>query len=354
MRKQSGRAGCRRRARSRPNADAPSTGGDLDGADDRRAVPTATLLRRPRSPQAIAAHAPVRRRVRDAAVLPDADVRPRRRGRPVRAKQLARARASTSSTSRSTRTTTRRRATNRWVNEWKLPTRAVHVRRRPHGRRPHAVRGRLQPRRARAGGRERCVVGPAATLKPRRRRRARSLRRLRFSRESRSPVAPRRRTHRDRLLRRPRHDRRRRLDPREGRRSRTPSPPTSASTTRPTSPASRSARSPTAPRRRASSTAARSSSTRGSWRSSAGPSTSRARGKTYFNTTPLGRAVTGTMLVHAMHEHGVDIWGDGSTYKGNDIERFFRYGLLDEPGPPHLQAVARRAVRRRSSAAARR
>ncbi len=51
-------------------------------------------------------------------------------------------------------------------------------------------------------------------------------------------------------------------------------------------------------------------------------------GKTYFNTTPLGRAVTGTMLVQAMREHGVDIWGDGSTYKGNDIERFFRYGLL--------------------------
>jgi argininosuccinate synthase len=54
-------------------------------------------------------------------------------------------------------------------------------------------------------------------------------------------------------------------------------------------------------------------------------------GKTYFNTTPLGRAVTGTMLVQAMHEHGVDIWGDGSTYKGNDIERFFRYGLLANP-----------------------
>ena len=54
-------------------------------------------------------------------------------------------------------------------------------------------------------------------------------------------------------------------------------------------------------------------------------------GKTYFNTTPLGRAVTGTMLVHAMREHGVDIWGDGSTYKGNDIERFFRYGLLANP-----------------------
>jgi len=51
-------------------------------------------------------------------------------------------------------------------------------------------------------------------------------------------------------------------------------------------------------------------------------------GSTYFNTTPLGRAVTGTMLVQAMKEDGVDIWGDGSTYKGNDIERFFRYGLL--------------------------
>jgi argininosuccinate synthase len=45
-------------------------------------------------------------------------------------------------------------------------------------------------------------------------------------------------------------------------------------------------------------------------------------GKTYFNTTPLGRAVTGTMLVRAMHADGVDVWGDGSTYKGNDIERF--------------------------------
>jgi argininosuccinate synthase len=54
----------------------------------------------------------------------------------------------------------------------------------------------------------------------------------------------------------------------------------------------------------------------------------RTAGRTYFNTTPLGRAVTGTMLVRAMHEHGVEIWGDGSTYKGNDIERFYRYGLL--------------------------
>ena len=54
-------------------------------------------------------------------------------------------------------------------------------------------------------------------------------------------------------------------------------------------------------------------------------------GKTYFNTTPLGRAVTGTLLVRAMRDDGVDIWGDGSTYKGNDIERFYRYGLLVNP-----------------------
>ena len=54
----------------------------------------------------------------------------------------------------------------------------------------------------------------------------------------------------------------------------------------------------------------------------------RSAGRTYFNTTPLGRAVTGTKLVQAMGELGVDIWGDGSTYKGNDIERFYRYGLL--------------------------
>ncbi len=57
----------------------------------------------------------------------------------------------------------------------------------------------------------------------------------------------------------------------------------------------------------------------------------RSGGRTYFNTTPLGRAVTGTMLVRAMHEDGVDIWGDGSTFKGNDIERFYRYGLMANP-----------------------
>ncbi|MFW6774810.1 argininosuccinate synthase [Nocardioides sp. CPCC 205120] len=57
----------------------------------------------------------------------------------------------------------------------------------------------------------------------------------------------------------------------------------------------------------------------------------RSAGRAYFNTTPLGRAVTGTLLVRAMHEDGVDIWGDGSTFKGNDIERFYRYGLLANP-----------------------
>ncbi|MBB5081599.1 argininosuccinate synthase [Nonomuraea endophytica] len=57
----------------------------------------------------------------------------------------------------------------------------------------------------------------------------------------------------------------------------------------------------------------------------------RSGGRTYFNTTPLGRAVTGTLLVRAMLEDGVQIWGDGSTFKGNDIERFYRYGLLANP-----------------------
>src|SRR3954451_984535 len=57
----------------------------------------------------------------------------------------------------------------------------------------------------------------------------------------------------------------------------------------------------------------------------------RTAGRTYFNTTPLGRAVTGTLLVRAMADHEVEIWGDGPTYKGNDIERFYRYGLLANP-----------------------
>ncbi|MEU0932906.1 MULTISPECIES: argininosuccinate synthase [unclassified Embleya] len=57
----------------------------------------------------------------------------------------------------------------------------------------------------------------------------------------------------------------------------------------------------------------------------------RSGAQTYFNTTPLGRAVVGTLLVRAMHEDDVSIWGDGSTYKGNDIERFYRYGLLANP-----------------------
>ena len=57
----------------------------------------------------------------------------------------------------------------------------------------------------------------------------------------------------------------------------------------------------------------------------------RSAGRAYFNTTPLGRAVTGTMLVRAMRADDVNIWGDGSTFKGNDIERFYRYGLLTNP-----------------------
>ncbi|MCW5954097.1 MAG: argininosuccinate synthase, partial [Propionibacteriaceae bacterium] len=57
----------------------------------------------------------------------------------------------------------------------------------------------------------------------------------------------------------------------------------------------------------------------------------RTGGKAYFNTTPIGRAVTGTLLVRAMREDDVWVWGDGSTYKGNDIERFYRYGLLANP-----------------------
>ena len=57
----------------------------------------------------------------------------------------------------------------------------------------------------------------------------------------------------------------------------------------------------------------------------------RSGGKAYLNTTPLGRAVTGTLLVRAMLHDKVEIWGDGSTYKGNDIERFYRYGLLANP-----------------------
>src|SRR6202161_4466260 len=77
------------------------------------------------------------------------------------------------------------------------------------------------------------------------------------------------------------------------------------------------------------------------WRAALAPEAAAARqagafhistaGVTYFNTTPLGRAVTGTMLVAAMKEDDVNIWGDGSTFKGNDIERFYRYGLLTNP-----------------------
>ena len=82
---------------------------------------------------------------------------------------------------------------------------------------------------------------------------------------------------------------------------------------------------------RGSSTAARSSSPRGSPSLQCGAFHISTAGVPYFNTTPIGRAVTGTMLVGAMKEDEVNIWGDGSTFKGNDIERFYRYGLLANP-----------------------
>ncbi len=114
-------------------------------------------------------------------------------------------------------------------------------------------------------------------------------------------------------------------------RSRTPTPPTSASRTNRTTTTFHAARCSTAPTRRGSSTAGVSSSTRASRRCNAARSTSRPPGVPYFNTTPLGRAVTGTLLVVAMKEDDVHVWGDGSTFKGNDIERFYRYGLLANP-----------------------
>ena len=104
----------------------------------------------------------------------------------------------------------------------------------------------------------------------------------------------------------------------------------------------------TARRRRASSTAAPQLVAEGIAALQCGAFHISTAGATYFNTTPLGRAVTGTMLVVAMREDDVHIWGDGSTYKGNDIERFYRYGLLANPNLRDLQAVARRGVHRRA------
>ena len=85
------------------------------------------------------------------------------------------------------------------------------------------------------------------------------------------------------------------------------------------------------PSKPASSTAAFPSSARAIAALQAGAFHITTAGVTYFNTTPIGRAVTGTMLVTAMKEDDVNIWGDGSTFKGNDIERFYRYGLLVNP-----------------------
>jgi hypothetical protein len=126
---------------------------------------------------------------------------------------------------------------------------------------------------------------------------------------------------------------RRRLDAREGRRSPAPTPPTSASTTSPTIDEIP----PSAPwaygaeLARAWSTAARSWSRRASSPWQCGAFHIRTGGAHLLQHHPLGRAVTGTMLVRAMKEDDVNIWGDGSTYKGNDIERFYRYGLLANP-----------------------
>ena len=131
-------------------------------------------------------------------------------------------------------------------------------------------------------------------------------------------------------------------------RSRTRSPPTSASTTSRTSTRCRRRRSPYGAEEAVLVDCKDALAREGLAALQCGAFHIQTAGRRYFNTTPLGRAVTGTMLVQAMAEHGVDIWGDGSTYKGNDIERFYRYGLLVERAPPDLQAVARRGVRRRA------
>jgi hypothetical protein len=145
---------------------------------------------------------------------------------------------------------------------------------------------------------------------------------------ARAHLPPRRRTGRHRLLRRARHLGGGGVDAREGRRAPTPTPPTSASPTSPTS---------TGVPGRAEAYGAEVARLvdcreelvhEGLVALQCGAFHITTAGRTYFNTTPLGRAVTGTMLVRAMQDDGVDVWGDGSTYKGNDIERFYRYGLL--------------------------
>ena len=141
-------------------------------------------------------------------------------------------------------------------------------------------------------------------------------------------LAAGRRAGRDRVLGRARHVLRARLDARARRGPvrvhRRPRPVRRAGHRR----RPRQGAGATAPRTRCSSTAATRSRAKGLAALQCGAFHIQTAGRRYFNTTPLGRAVTGTMLVRAMAEHGVDIWGDGSTYKGNDIQRFYRYGLL--------------------------
>ena len=238
---------------------------------------------------------------------------------------------------------------------------------RQAARHPHAARVRRRARRRDRRGRPaRRSPGTVAgdntvfvavrdgSSAARARRRLRPLPRARGRatvRRERRPIlalAAGRRAGRDRLLRRPRHLLRARVDARARARSRTPSPPTSASTTSRTSAPSPSGRAATAPRTPCSSTAARRSRARGSPRSSAARSTSRRPGRRYFNTTPLGRAVTG----HAARP------GDARARRRDlgrrlDLQGQRHRALLPlraarEPGAADLQALARRGVRRRA------
>ena len=134
-------------------------------------------------------------------------------------------------------------------------------------------------------------------------------------------------------------------------RSLTPTPRTSASRTSRTTPRSRARRSPTARRRRAWSNAGRSSSPRASPRSSAARSTSPRAGRPTSTPRRSAARSPGRCSSSRCARTTVGIWSDGSTYKGNDIERFYRYGLLANPALQDLQALARPALHRRAGRA---
>ena len=168
-------------------------------------------------------------------------------------------------------------------------------------------------------------------------------------RQQRHPrLAARRRAGRHRLLGRARHELRARVDARARRGPlRVHGRPRPVRRARRSTPC-RTRHASTAPRRRCSSTARTRSRARASPRCSAAPSTSRPPASATSTRRRSGAPSPGRCSCKAMAEHGVDIWGDGSTYKGNDIERFYRYGLLVERAPAHLQAVARQRLRRRA------